>query len=302
MNFYNQIKQQFLDNKAYHKVKDYSKNKKDLETYYNVGKLLIEAQGGEERAKYGNSLIKEYSRKLTKELGKGYSVTQLKFMRQFYLVFQKGPRPANLSWSHYQSLLSIKDKNKRNYYINECINNNLSRDELRNKIKSNEYERLEYKDKTNIKINDKNNTIEETIKNPILIPNISNYKEIDEKRLKYLILENLDYFLKELGSGYMYVGNEYKIKIEDRYYYIDILLYNIDYNRYVVLELKAREFNSKDIGQIKLYMNYVDQNIKKITQNKTTGIIICKEKNKYILKYVKEDDIYITKYQLFSVN
>ena len=302
MDFYNQIKQQFLDNKAYHEVKEYSKNRKDLETYYNVGKLLIEAQGGEERAKYGNKLIKEYSKKLTKELGKSYTYTSLSRMRQFYLVFKNIAPPAQLSWSHYQELLPIKDKNKRNYYINECINNNLSRNELRNKIKLNEYERLEYKDKSNIEINDKTNSIEETIKNPILIPNILNYKEIDEKRLKYLILENLDYFLKELGNGYMYVGNEYKIKIEDRYYYIDILLYNVEYNHYVVLELKSREFNSKDIGQIKLCMNYVDQNIKKITQNKTIGIIICKEKNRYVLKYIKEDNIYITKYQLFSVN
>ena len=306
MNYYNQIKQQFLDNKAYHEIKDYSKNRKDLETYFNVGKLLIEAQGGEERAKYGNSLIKEYSKKLTEELGKGYSDRQLRDMRQYYMYFKKDriwPQvAAKLNWSQIKELLPIKDKNKRNYYINECINNNLSRNELRNKIKLNEYERLEYKDKANIVINDKYTSIEEMIKNPILIPNIYNHKEIDEKKLKYLILENLDYFLKELGSGYMYVGNEYKIKIEDRYYYIDILLYNIEFNCYVVLELKNREFNSKDIGQIKLYMNYIDQNIKKITQNKTIGIIICKEKNRYVLKYVKEDNIYITKYQLFGVN
>ena len=279
MNYYNSIKQEFLDNKAYHEIKDYSKNKKDIETYYNVGKLLVEAQGGEERAKYGNKLIKEYSIKLTDELGKGYSVTTLKYAREFYLMFKKSqPVVDQLSWSHYTLLIPIKDKNKRNYYINECIKNKLSKRELQNKIKNSEYERLEYKDKSNIEINDINSSVKDTIKNPILIPSIYDDNDIDEARLKYLILDNLDLFLKELGTGYTYVGNEYKIKIVDRYYYIDLLLYNIEYDSYVVVELKNREFQSKDIGQIKLYMNYIDKHIKKRNSNNTYGIIICKEK------------------------
>ena len=205
MNYYDIIKQQFIDNKAYHEVKNYFKNKKDLETYYNVGKLLVEAQGGEERAKYGNQLIKEYSKKLTEELGKGYSERQLRDTRQFYLLFKNEkwrPLVAKLTWSHICKLLPIKDKNKRNYYINECINNNVSKRELQTKIKDKEYERLEFKDKNNIKINEHSNNIEELIKNPIIIPNNLNYEIINEKRLKYLILDNLDYFLKELGKGY----------------------------------------------------------------------------------------------------
>ena len=299
MNYYNKIKQQFLDNKVYHEAKDYSKNKKDLETYYNVGKLIIEAQGGEERAKYGNKLIKEYSKKLTEELGKGYSTRNLKYMRKFYLMYRKGQQVAALSWSHYQSLLSIRDDNKRNYYINECINNNLSRNELREKIKLNEYERLEFKDKKNIEINEDIKKVEELIKNPIIIPNNLNYEDINEKKLKYLILENLDYFLQELGEEFMYVGNEYKIKIGDNYNYIDILLYNIKFNCYIVVELKTREFRKQDVGQIKLYMNYVDMNMKK-NQNNTIGIIICKEKNKFILKYISEPNIFVTKYKLYD--
>ena len=192
MNYYNKIKQQFLDNKAYREVKDYSKNKKDLETYYNVGKLIIEAQGGEERAKYGNQLIKEYSKKLTEELGKGYGDRHLRKMRQFYLIFKDEiwkPLVSKLNWTQIYILLSIKDKNKRNYYINECIKNNLSKRELQNKMKNNEYERLEYKDKSNIEINDINSNIKDTIKNPILIPSIYDNNDIDEVRLKYLILD-----------------------------------------------------------------------------------------------------------------
>lgn len=298
MDYYKSIKNEFLDNRAYHRVKDYSKNRKDLETYYNVGKLLIEAQGGAERAKYGNQLIKEYSKQLTEELGKGYSVTNLKNMRQFYLCFQKSQRPADLSWSHYQSLLSIKDINKRNYYINQCMRNNISRDELRDRIKKQEYERLEFKDKKNIKIDEIDNKIESYIKNPIIIPNSLNNDEILEKELKYLILDNLDMFLKELGNGFCYIGNEYRIKLGDKYNYIDLLLFNIETNSYIVVELKAREFKKEDIGQIKLYMSYVDKNIKKINHNKTDGIIICKEKDKYVLRYISEPNIFITRYKL----
>ncbi len=297
MSYYNQIKQQFLDNIAYHEVKQYSKNKKDLETYYNVGKLLIKAQGGEERAKYGNQLIKEYSKKLTEELGKGYDITNLKRMRQFYIEFRKGaPLEHQLTWSHYKLLLPIKDKNKRNYYINQCIKNNLGKRGLEEIIKLNEYERLEFKDKKNIEINEEESNIENLIKNPIIIPNSTNYEKLDEKRLKYLILNNLDKFLKELGNGFSYIESEYPIKIGDKYNYIDLLLFNYIYNCFIVIELKIREFKKEDIGQIKLYMNYIDQNIKKPTNNKTVGIIICKEEDIYVLKYISEPNIFITKY------
>ena len=299
MNYYDKIKQQFIDNKAYHEVKDYSKNKKDLETYYNVGKLLVEAQGGEERAKYGNQLIKEYSKKLTEELGKGYSERQLRDTRQFYLLFKNEkwrPLVAKLTWSHICKLLPIKDRNKRNYYINECINNNVSKRELQTKIKDKEYERLEFKDKNNIEINENINNIEELIMNPIIIPNNLNYEIINEKRLKYLILDNLDYFLKELGNDFTYIGNEYKIKIDDRFFYIDILLYNIKHNCYVVVELKINEFKKEYISQVRMYMNYIDKNIKDINQNKTIGIIICKKENRFVLEYVSDPSIFITKF------
>ena len=186
MSYYSQIKQEFLDNKAYHEINDYSKNKKDLETYYNVGKLLIEAQGGVMRAKYGNQLIKEYSKKLTEELGKGYSSRHLRDMRHFYVMSKDEkwhPLGAKLTWSHYKLLLPIKDKNKRNYYINQCIKNNLSKRELEQIIKNKEYERLEFKDKENIEINEENEKVESLIKNPIIIPNTSKYEVIDERRL-----------------------------------------------------------------------------------------------------------------------
>jgi len=203
MNYYDEIKNELINNEIYKKVKDYSKNKNDLLTYYNVGKLLIEAQGGEERAKYGDNLIKEYSKKLTNELGKGYTTTNLKYMRQFYIFCEKGHTLCDsLTWSHYRQLLYIEDNTKIDYYIDISINQNLSVRQLREKIINNEYERLDTKTKNKLKINNSsnnkiNNNIQDFIKHPILIKNSLNYQEISEKILKQLILEDLDNFLTE---------------------------------------------------------------------------------------------------------
>ena len=298
MNYYEEIKQKLINNEIYKSVKDYSKNKSDLTTYYNVGKLLIEAQGGEKRSKYGNGLIKEYSKRLTEELGKGYTITNLKYMRQFYLLCQKGHAVSDqLTWTHYRLLLSIDNINKVDYYVNIGINQNLSVRELRNKIKNNEYERLD--DNTKEKLITKEELLpQDFIKNPILIKNSYDYELISEKVLKQLILEDMDNFLKELGSGFCYIENEYKIKLGDRYNYIDLLLFNYIYNCFVVVELKVSELKKEHIGQINLYMNYIDKNIKSINQDKTIGIIICKKDNKFVMEYCSDDRIYRTTYVL----
>ena len=196
-NYYNEIKNELLNNEAYKRVKDYSKNRNELSTYYNVGKLLIKAQGGEDRAKYGDGLIKEYSEKLTKELGKKYSVTTLKYMRMFYLLYKKSPTLSDLlSWSHYKELLSISDINEINYYINITERYNLSVRELRERIKTKEYQRLD--DNTKLKlINKEEMSIGDTIKNPIIIKNkLGIDKEnISEKILQRLILEKYEKIL-----------------------------------------------------------------------------------------------------------
>lgn len=159
------------------------------------------------------------------------------------------------------------------YYINQCIKYNLSKRQLQEKIKCNEYERLD--EKTRLKLINKDETnVSDFIKNPILIKNSLNYTEISEKILKRLILEDMDNFLMELGDGFSYIKNEYKIKLGDRYNYIDLLLYNIKFNCYVVIELKITELKAEHIGQIQKYMNYIDKNLKTINQEKTIGIII----------------------------
>ena len=290
MNYYEEIKNELINNEIYKKVKDYSKNRHDLMTYYNVGKLLVEAQGGEKRAKYGDKLIKEYSIKLSQELGKGYSTRSLKNMRLFYL-FQKGQTvSAKLSWSIYCELFKLKNKDTINYYVNMCSINNLSVRELRERIKNKEYERLDKETKNKL-IENKETNVDDLIKNPIIIHNANNYELISEKVLKQMILEDLDNFLLELGNGFSYIASEYKIMINNRYNYIDLLLFNYEFNCFVVVELKVTELRKGHIGQIEVYMNYIDKNIRKINQDKTIGIIIVKKENKFIIEYTSDKRI-----------
>ena len=295
MNYYNEIKTELINNEITKRVKDYSKNRSDLNTYYNVGKLLAEAG-----KHYGEGIIKEYSDRLSSELNIKYSVRTLyKIIKYFnYMNKQKVPTvSAKLSWSNYDELLKLTDENIINYYIKISEEQNLSVRELRKKIKSNEYERLDEETKKKLK-NKEELKVPDLVKNPIQIRNTSGNNEISEKVLQKLILEDIPSFLKKLGSGFSFIDNEYKIKMGDRYNYIDLLLYNIKYKCYVVVELKVTELNSNHTGQIQKYMNYIDKNIKSIDDNKTVGIIICKKENKYVIEYCSDDRIISREYEL----
>ena len=293
MNYYEDIKKELINNEINRKVKTYSINKNDLNVYYNVGKTLNEAG-----KHYGENIIKEYSKRLTNVLGKGYGVSNLRRFRQFYLMIEKGATLSHLlTWSHYIEIIPINNVTIINYYINICIYQNLSKRELRNKIKNKEYERLDEETKNKLINNEKLN-IKDNIKNPILIKNIHNYTEITEKILQKLILEDISSFMKELGDSFSFIDNEYKIKIGERYNYIDLLLFNIEFNCYVVVELKVTELKKEHIGQIQVYMNYIDKNLKKINQDKTIGIIICKKENKYVIEYSSDARIVARTYEL----
>ena len=299
-NYYDEIKNELINNEVYKKVKDYSKNRNELSTYYNVGKILIEAQGGEDRAKYGDGLIKEYSARLKEELGKGYTFTALSRMRQFYLLSEKiAPMAQQLSWSHYCELLPLKDTNEINYYIKITTDQCLSKRQLREKIKNKEYQRLDNNTKLKL-INKEEMSIGDTIKNPIIIKNnLKIDKEnISEEILQRLILENIPSFLKELGEGYSFMENEYKIRIGNTYNYIDLLLFNIKYNCYVVVELKVTEVKKEHIGQVEVYMNYIDRHVKGITNNKTIGIIVARRDNHYYIEYSSDKRIYTRDYEI----
>ena len=292
MNYYDEIKNELINNEITKKVKDYSKNKSDLTTYYNVGKLLAEAG-----KHYGEGIIKKYSKRLTNEFGKGYTPTRLRYFRRFYEVLIKHPTVSDkLSYSHYCELIWF-DIDKINYYIKITEEQNLSVRELRERIKNNEYERLDEETKKKLKTKEELK-VPDLVKNPIQIRNTSGYNEISEKIFQKLILEDISLFLKELGNGFSFIDNEYKIKIGDRYNYIDLLLFNYEFNCFVVVELKVTELRKEHIGQIEFYMNYIDKNLKSINQNKTIGIIICKKENKYVIEYCSDDRIIAREYEL----
>lgn len=295
MNYYNEIKNKLIDDEVYSKIKDYSKERHKVITYFEIGKLLTEAGG-----KYGDNIIDEYSKKLVVEVGKKYNRRTLFRMKQFYNMFKDekvSPVATQLTWSHYSELLSIKDINKLTYYINIAINNNLSKRELRERIKSNEYERLPIETKNKL-IDESRVEVKDLVLNPILIRNKNNIEIITEKALHHLILEDIESFMKELGNSFSFIGSEYKIKIGDRNHYIDLLFFNIKYNCYVVVELKITEFKVEYISQVQKYMNYIDKNIKEVSNNNTMGILICKRENSFVIEYCSDDRIAVRKYEL----
>lgn len=297
MNYYDQIKNIIIDAETFDKIKDYSKNRNRVESYYEIGKLLSEAG-----SVYGENIIGKYAEKLVNEVGSKYNERTLRRIRQFYKlnIYLNWSQPAtNLSWSHYIELLPLKDINAVKYYIDLCIKNNLSRNELRSKIKSKEFERLPQETKDKL-INNEEVNVPDLIPNPIVIYNKNNYEIVNEKILQKLIMEDIPSFLRSLGTGFTFIDNEYKIKIGDKYNYIDFLLFNYEYNAFVVIELKITEFKKEHIGQINLYMNYIDDNIKKYNQNKTIGIIICKEVDKYVIKYCSNESILTRKYLIMN--
>lgn len=294
MNYYNEIKNKIIDNEVYAKVKDYSKERHKVITYFEIGKLLNEAGG-----KYGDNIIDEYSKKLVVEVGKKYNRRTLFRMKQFYNIFSNEKVSTlwtQLTWSHLRLLFNL-EIDSMNYYIKDTMNKNLSVRELEFKIKSNEYQRLPIETKNKLILDDEID-VKDLVPNPILIRNKNNIEIINEKALHKIIMEDIESFMKELGNNFSFIGSEYKIKIGDIYNYIDLLLFNIKYNAYVVVELKVTEFKVEYISQVQKYMNYVDKNIKELNNRNTIGILICKKENKFVIEYCSDERITIREYEL----
>lgn len=307
MNYFDEIKTIIEEKEVNEKVRYIESNKETVKTYFEIGRLLIEAQGGEKRAKYGDKLIKEWSLELSKEYGNNYSYRNLNYMRKFYMYFKKVNTlcsQSTLSWSHYKYLLKFDNENERNYYINRCIENNLSVRGLINEIKTDSFNRLSYADKKNIKlISERQNgelRIEDMLHDPIII-NIVEEGKLSEKILKKYILKELEKVFLELGTGFTFVGSEYKVTYNDKNYFMDLLFFNYKLNRFMVCELKKNEVTAKDIGQTLNYMKVIDKTLKESYHNKTIGIVISRKNNKLLLEYVSDLDIFITTYKLNKV-
>ena len=242
---YKKIENKILNHEIYQNVKDYSKSKEKMKTYIEVGELLNSID-----TKYGKSVVKYYSNKLTNKFGKKYTVSLLYKIKQFYSIIEKVPTlSGKLTWSHWYEMLSINDIDKITYYVYQCEINHIDVRGLRNIIKSNEYERLPEATRTKL-ICEEKLEVKDLLPNPILIRNKNNIEIVTEKALHSLILEDIESFMKELGNSFSFIGNEYKIKIGDRNHYIDLLLFNIKYNCYVVVELKVTEFKVEYISQV----------------------------------------------------
>ena len=225
-------------------------------------------------------------------------------MKQFYNLFKKqnseqkvSPLATLLNWIHYTELLALNDINKINYYIKICKQRNLDVRSLRRLIKSKEYERLDEETKNKL-ITNEELKLPDLVPDPILIKTEFNQEKLTEYALRQIILNNLDNFLKWLGNGFCYVGNEYKIKIGSKYNYIDLLLYNVKYKCFVIIELKVTELKEEHIGQIQNYMNYVDKVIKKPYHDKTIGIIICARNNRYVIEYCSDERIFAREFKI----
>ncbi|MEG0236049.1 MAG: PDDEXK nuclease domain-containing protein [Cetobacterium sp.] len=259
-------------------------------TYFLIGKKIVEEeQNGELRAEYGKELIKNISIKLTEEYGKGFSETNLKQMKSFYEAYKNSQTVSDqfkLGWSHYITLMRVKNIDERNFYEIEAINNNWSLRELKRQMNTALYERLILsRDKEEVKaLSTKGQIIEkpkDIIKDPYVLEflgleEISNYSE---NTLETTIINHIEKFIMELGKGFLFQGRQVRFTFDEEHFFVDLVFYNRILKCFVLIDLKIGKLKHQDIGQMQMYVNYYDRFVKLDDENKTIGIIICKDKN-----------------------
>lgn len=303
---FNNIKELVISsrNKVYSAV-----NTEMLNLYWNIGKAIMEIQQGDERAAYGDSVLEKLSQKLTTEFGKGFSKRNLERMRKFYIYFPITTTVSSqLSWSHYLELLKIDEELKRNFYLNECINARWSVRELQRQRDSLLYERLSLsanKEKI-LELSEKGQVVKtskDLIKDPFVLEFLDIKENTDymESDLEKNILGHLREFLLELGKGFSYVGNQVRLTIEEDHFYPDLVFYNRLLKCFVIIDLKIGKVTHENIGQMQMYVNYYDREIKQEDENSTIGILLSTSKNKTVVKYTLPEDnktIFSSEYKL----
>lgn len=268
-------------------------NTEMLNLYWNIGKIIMEIQQGDERASYGDAVLEKLSEKLTNEFGRGFSIINLRRMRKFYCLFKiRSTVLTELSWSHYLELIRIDEENKRNFYLRESINSNWSVRELQRQIGSLLYERLTLsKDKEKVvELSQQGQVLrtgKDLVKDPFVLEflDIKGNTEYLESDLEKNILEHLKEFLLELGKGFMFVGRKKRITLDDTHFYPDLVFYNRLLKCFVIIDLKMGEITHQDIGQMQMYVNYYDRDVKSDDENQTVGILLSTKKNETIVKY-----------------
>lgn len=282
-----------------------------VETYFEIGKMIVEEeQQGEERAKYGNQLITELSKKLSSDFGKGFSSTNIKQMRSFYIFYSKSQTVSDqfkLSWSHYLFLMRMDDENERNFYEIESIKSNWSFRELKRQFNSALYTRLALSwDKKQINELARQGLVLEKPKDAIKDPYILEFiglpeqNSYSESELEQELIDKLELFLLELGTGFTFVARQKRITIDEKHFKIDLVFFNRILKCFVLIDLKIGELKHKDIGQMQMYVNYYDRKIKLQEENNTIGLILCQDKSQAVVEYTlpeNNEQIFASKYQ-----
>jgi predicted nuclease of restriction endonuclease-like (RecB) superfamily len=286
-------------------------NQTMVHTYYEIGRMIVEdEQQGKERAEYGKQVLKTLSQRLTADFGKGFSADNLENMRRFFLIYsisEMTSRKFTLSWSHYLKLMRIENPDERRFYEMECAANNWSLKELQRQSDAALYERLALsRDKEGIKhLAEKGQHVEkpaDLLKDPYILefldlPEKHQYSESD---LEAAIIDKLEYFLLELGKGFTFVARQYRMTIEEKHFRSDLVFFNRLLRCFVIIDLKIGELTHQDIGQMQMYVNYHDRFIKLPDENKTIGIILCKQKSKVLVEITlpeNNDQIFASQYQ-----
>ena len=272
-------------------------NKSIVYVYWNIGKIIVSNESEyNNRLEYGKEVLKGLSDELTKYLGKGYSVSNLKYMRMFYKAYLNfNEISSSLSWSHYLELMIIEDRDKRNFYEKECVNSNWSVRELRKQLETSLFERLLLSDgKVNkekvyelSKKGQELNKPSDVIKQPYVFEflGIKEQKPLLEKDLEYKLIRHIEDFLLELGKGFMFVGSQQRITLNNTDYYVDMVFYNKFLKSYVLIDLKMNKLKAENLGQMNMYLNYYEQVVNSEEDGKPIGIILCAEKDKVMLEY-----------------
>ena len=279
--------------------------------YWQIGRRIVEEeQGGQARAEYGKSLIKNLAKELEPEFGSGFGKRQLDYSKKFYLEFPiVHTLYAQLNWSQYKWLLDIADKDKREYYILETINNCWTARQMKRQINSMLYERL-------LLSNDKESVLamarkekaleapQEIVKDPMVLEFLGLEKRTHyyESDLETELINHLQEFILELGNGFTFVARQKRILLEDDEFFIDLVFYNRLARRFVIFELKTGEVTHQDLGQLQMYVNYYDRTEKLPEENPTIGILLCTAKNDTLVKMTLPSDnntIVASKYQLY---
>ena len=282
-----------------------------VEAYWNIGRIIVEKQSGNEKAEYGAALLKNLSKEMTKEFGKGFTLTNLKYMRQFYLTFPKSHALSDqLSWTHYRLLMRVENENARNFYIEETIKSNWSTRQLERQITTLFYERiLSSKNKEKVsqeiyKLELKKNLPEDIIKDPYVLEFLGLPENIDflEKNLEQSLINHLQKFLLELGRGFSFVARQKRITFDGRHFYIDLVFYNYILKCFVLIDLKVGDLTHQDLGQMQMHVHYFQEEMMNEGDNPPIGIVLCAAKSDSIVKYTLpkgEKQIFASKYMLY---